>query len=152
MFHLLKATMGDMQEYLACKTRRGAPWQPNHEFFPPPTPTTTIFPEPWVLMAVFWFPASTSSSPGICPFHHPRWLQALLVFPTELSSFSFLQSVKCKCLKNATATFRKRFISEMILKVTAYYRNIFCSERRKLPIQFPLDSNFKKCWLSRASP
>lgn len=111
--------------------------------FLPATPTTTILPEPLVLMAVFWFPASTSS-PGVCPFHHPRWLQALLVFPTELSSFSFLQSVKCKCLKNATATFRKRFISEMILKVTADYRNIFCSEGRKLPIQFPLDSNFKK--------
>lgn len=72
-----------------------------------------IFSDSLVLMAVLQFPASpslypasstgsaTSSSSSQMTPSNSAWL------PYRLSNFSPHQSLKCKCLENAAATFRK---------------------------------------------
>lgn len=125
---------------------------PTHAPPSPPRSPSAIFSESLVLMAILLFPASPSQYPASSTGSatSSQMTSAPLPLPHSLSSFSPHQSVKCKCLENATATFRKDSSLRWFLKVIAYYRNV-CSERKKLPIQFPLDSNFEKCWLSNST-
>lgn len=94
------------------QTKEGNILPINYVLPSPPRLPRAIFSASLVLMAVLLFPASPSlypaSSTGSATSSSSQMTpSSSACLPLRLSSFSSHQSVKCKCLENAAATFRK---------------------------------------------